>query len=75
VLDATIAGLGLCQLPNFYVDGPIAAGRLVPLLDEHRPADEGVWAVYPHLRHLPTKVRLLVEHLEAALPATGDAAF
>ena len=75
VLDATIAGLGLCQLPNFYVDGPIAAGRLVPLLDEHRPADEGVWAVYPHLRHLPTKVRLLVEHLEVALPATGDATF
>jgi DNA-binding transcriptional LysR family regulator len=69
VLDAAIAGLGLCQLPNFYVDGPIAAGTLVPLLDEHRPADEGVWAVYPHLRHLPAKVRLLVEHLERNLGA------
>ncbi|WP_165191676.1 LysR family transcriptional regulator [Caulobacter soli] len=67
VLDAAIAGLGLCQLPNFYVDGPIAAGTLVPLLEQHRPADEGVWAVYPHLRHLPAKVRLLAEHLEAAL--------
>jgi DNA-binding transcriptional LysR family regulator len=67
VLDAALAGLGLCQLPNFYVDGPIAAGTLVPLLENHRPADEGVWAVYPHLRHLPAKVRLLVEHLEAAL--------
>jgi DNA-binding transcriptional LysR family regulator len=67
VLDAALAGLGLCQLPNFYVDGPIAAGALVPLLENHRPADEGVWAVYPHLRHLPAKVRLLVEHLEAHL--------
>jgi DNA-binding transcriptional LysR family regulator len=67
VLDAALAGLGLCQLPNFYVDGPIAAGDLVPLLEDHRPVDEGVWAVYPHLRHLPAKVRLLVEHLEAHL--------
>ncbi|WP_165188876.1 LysR family transcriptional regulator [Caulobacter soli] len=67
VLDAALAGLGLCQLPNFYVDAPIAAGTLIPLMERHRPADEGVWAVYPHLRHLPAKVRLLVEHLEAAL--------
>lgn len=71
VLDAALAGLGLCQLPNFYVDGPIAAGALVPLLEAHRPADEGVWAVYPHLRHLPAKVRLLVEHLEAHLNLTA----
>jgi DNA-binding transcriptional LysR family regulator len=70
VLDAALAGLGLCQLPNFYVDGPIAAGALVPLLEDHRPTDEGVWAVYPHLRHLPAKVRLLVEHLEAHLNLT-----
>lgn len=71
VLDAALAGLGLCQLPNFYVDGPISAGALVPLLEAHRPADEGVWAVYPHLRHLPAKVRLLVEHLEAHLNLTA----
>lgn len=67
VLDATLRGLGICQLPNFYVDAAIADGRLVPLLEGHRPEDEGVWAVYPHLRLLPAKVRLLVEHLERGL--------
>lgn len=67
VLDATLSGLGVCQLPNFYVDAAIAEGRLIPLLEDHRPADEGVWAVYPHLRLLPAKVRLLVEHLERVL--------
>ncbi len=67
VLDAAMAGLGLCQLPNFYVDEPVLRERLVPLLEAFRPADEGVWAVYPHLRHLPAKVRLLVEHLENEL--------
>lgn len=67
VLDAALLGFGVCQLPNFYVDSAIAEGRLIPLLEPNRPADEGVWAVYPHLRLLPAKVRLLVEHLEAAL--------
>ncbi|PLR23900.1 LysR family transcriptional regulator [Caulobacter zeae] len=67
VLDAALQGLGICQLPNFYVDPAIAAGRLVPLLEDATPADEGVWAVYPHLRLLPAKVRLLVEHLERGL--------
>ncbi|PVM92438.1 LysR family transcriptional regulator [Caulobacter radicis] len=67
VLDATLQGLGICQLPNFYVDPAIANGGLVPLLEDNTPADEGVWAVYPHLRLLPAKVRLLVEHLERGL--------
>ncbi|ATC25505.1 LysR family transcriptional regulator [Caulobacter vibrioides] len=71
VLDAALLGLGVCQLPNFYVDAAISDGRLVPLLEANRPADEGVWAVYPHLRLLPAKVRLLVEHLEEALSGQG----
>ncbi|WP_395442964.1 LysR substrate-binding domain-containing protein [Caulobacter sp. UC70_42] len=71
VLDAALQGLGICQLPNFYVDAPIADGRLVPLLEANRPADEGVWAVYPHLRLLPAKARLLVEHLERSLAEAG----
>ena len=71
MLDATLQGLGICQLPNFYVDAAIASGQLVPLLEVHRPADEGVWAVYPHLRLLPAKARLLVEHLERSLAVAG----
>lgn len=71
VLDAALQGLGICQLPNFYVDAAIADGRLVALLEASRPADEGVWAVYPHLRLLPAKVRLLVEHLERSLGVAG----
>jgi len=67
VLDAALRGLGVCQLPNFYVDEAIAAGRLVPLLETATPADEGVWAVYPHARLLPLRVRLLVDWLQEAL--------
>lgn len=67
VLDAALQGLGLCQLPDFYVTGPLASGALVALLPEHRPPDEGVWAVYPHRRHAPPKVRLMIDHLRESL--------
>src|SRR5690606_21005875 len=63
VADAAIAGMGLCQLPSFYVRDAIAAGTLMPLLEQHRPPDEPVWAVYPQRRHLLPKVRRLVDQL------------
>jgi DNA-binding transcriptional LysR family regulator len=65
VLDAALQGLGLCQLPNFYVEQHLRSGALVGLLEQHQPPDEGVWAVYPHRRHLPPKVRAMMEHLQA----------
>ena len=37
--------------------------RLVPILQEFDPTDTGVWAVYPHNRHLSAKVRLFVNFL------------
>jgi DNA-binding transcriptional LysR family regulator len=64
VLDAALSGLGLCQLPDFYVESALRNGELVELLPELRPAEEDVWAVYPHRQHVPSKVRLTVEHLQ-----------
>ena len=72
VLDAALAGMGLCQLPDFYVLPSIAAGRLESLLDEHQIWDEPIWAVYPQRRHLQPKVRKLLARLRAELgPALG----
>ncbi len=65
VLDAARQGLGLCQLPDFYVEADLAAGTLVSLLETNRPPDEGIWAVYPHRRHLSPKVSLLVDYLKS----------
>lgn len=72
VLDAARQGLGLCQLPDFYVESDLAAGTLVSLLEQHRPADEGIWAVYPHRRHLSPKVSLLVDYLKAHIKPSGS---
>jgi DNA-binding transcriptional LysR family regulator len=67
VADAAVAGLGICQLPEFYVTRFFEEGSLVPLLEGNRPEDEPVWAVYPQRRHLTPKVRLLVEMLRRDL--------
>lgn len=69
VLDAALQGLGLCQLPDFYVAEALASGVLVSLLDDQRPPDEGVWAVHPHPRHVPPKVRAMIDWLHDRLSA------
>ena len=63
LLRAARAGLGLVQLPSFYLDEDIKSGALVPVLQDNNPTDTGVWAVYPHNRHLAAKVRLFVNFL------------
>jgi DNA-binding transcriptional LysR family regulator len=69
LLDAALKGLGIVQLPDYYVDPYIASGDLVPILGRYQPNDEGVWAVYPSNRHLSPKVRVVTEHLARHLGA------
>lgn len=61
--DAALKGLGIVQLPDYYVQAALAQGSLVSLLESHRLPDDGVWVVYPQNRHLSPKVRLLVDFL------------
>ena len=51
------------QLPSFYLDQDISDGALLPVLEDYNPTDTGIWAVYPHNRHLSAKVRLFVNFL------------
>ena len=67
VLDACLAGMGICQLPAFYMKDHFGAGRLHEVLAEEKPDNESIWAVYPTRRHLSPKVSLLVTHLKAKL--------
>lgn len=61
-------GMGICQLPDFYVLPLIAKGTLEATLVEYVPADEPIWAVYPERRHLLPKISVLVEMLRIRLP-------
>lgn len=72
VLDAALNGLGLCQLPDYYVLEPLRRGALVSLLEDHRPPDSAVWAVYPQRRYPLPKVRLLVDCLKRGLATCNE---
>lgn len=63
LVDAALKGLGIVQLPDYYVQEHIASGELMTLLDKYREPEEGVWAVYPQNRHLSPKIRLFVDYL------------
>ncbi|GGB65547.1 LysR substrate-binding domain-containing protein [Shewanella inventionis] len=63
LLSAAIKGLGIVQLPGYYVNDAIETGELVVLLAPYQQPKEGIWALYPHNRHLSPKVRLLVDKL------------
>ena len=67
LLAAARQGLGIVQLPEFYVHDDLAAGRLIEIMPDHKPTDMAVWAVYPSNRHLSPKVRLFIDHLGETL--------
>jgi DNA-binding transcriptional LysR family regulator len=60
---AALAGLGFAILPDFIAAAEIENGRLVPVLDEFLLNGRGIFAVYPHRRYLPAKVRVFVDYL------------
>lgn len=63
--EAAAAGLGLAVLPAFMVAAELASRRLVPVLEELPRREIGIFAVYPHRRNVPAKVRAFVDFLVA----------
>ena len=60
---AAVAGLGFATLPDFIAKPALEAGELVAVLDEWIPRGGGIFAVYPHRRYLPAKIRVFVDFL------------
>lgn len=63
LMAAARKGLGMVQLPEFYVFNDIRDGRLIPVLEKFEPVDTAEWALYPSSKHLSPKVRLFIDHL------------
>ncbi len=60
---AALAGLGLTLSPEFSVEREIRDGSLISLLEDYIPTGGGVYAVYPHRRLVPAKVRVFVDFM------------
>ena len=70
LVDAAERALGVVRLPDFMVREPLAAGRLVRVLERYELEPRGVFVVYPTSRYLPQRTRALVDFL---LAQVGDA--
>mgnify|MGYP003384680829 CR=1 FL=1 len=67
LVDAALKGLGIVQLPDYYIKEHLAGGSLITLLDNYKGSNESIWAIYPQNRHLSPKIRLLVNYLSTHL--------
>lgn len=61
----TLGGAGIARLANFHVGADIAAGRLVPLLEDFDSGEQDILhAVFiGHGRQLPQRVRVFIDFL------------
>ena len=64
-MQAVRAGLGVSMLPDFIACPLIESGDIVPLFEDRMPDDAAIYAIYPHRRYLPAKVRAFVDYLAA----------
>jgi DNA-binding transcriptional LysR family regulator len=67
-----LQGLGIAWRSTWEVQGDLAAGRLVSVLDDFAAPPNGVYAVFPSARHLPLRVRLWIDFLKHSY---GDAGY
>lgn len=67
LLAAARSGLGIARLPTFLAADAVRSGELEILLADYPAPTLGVYAVYPDNRHVPHRVRALVDHLVETL--------
>jgi DNA-binding transcriptional LysR family regulator len=70
--DWCVQGLGIAWRSTWEVEREIRDGVLVSVLDAFAAPPSGIFALFPHAKHLPLRVRLWIDFLKARY---GDAAY
>ncbi|MCD0502279.1 LysR family transcriptional regulator [Bordetella petrii] len=60
---AALAHLGIILQPSFMIGDQLRDGSLVEVLPQYHSAELGIYGVYPTRRHVPSRVRALVDFL------------
>lgn len=69
MLEAALAGAGLAYLNEWSVRQHIAAGRLVPVLEDWCQPYPGLCLYYPGRRHVPAGLRALIDLIRQKPPS------
>lgn len=67
---AALAHQGIILQPDFLVGRDLASGALLALMPTFRTLELGIYAVYPTRKHVPPKVRALIDFLAAHFAQT-----
>ena len=62
--DWCLAGYGIAWRSTWEVEAEIAAGQLVALLEEFAAPANGIYALFPHAKHMPLRLRLWIDFLK-----------
>lgn len=66
MVEASLHSLGIVIMPLFYLKKYIDSGQLVTVMDGYQTwPQRNVYAMFPPNRYLSTRLRLLIEHLDA----------
>ena len=69
--SCALAGMGPALLANWLIDEDVSQGKLIDLFPDYRVTatefDTAVWLMYPSKKHLPNKVRAMIDFLKEAL--------
>lgn len=57
-------GAGVALLPAWLVQNDLDSGQLIHLLPDYCFPRQGIYALYPHTRHVPEKVRMFIDFLQ-----------
>jgi DNA-binding transcriptional LysR family regulator len=73
MLGAAIEGVGLAQVPEPITAAPVAAGKLVRVMEPFAPMAPGVFLYYPDRRQILPKLRAFIDHVKSRSDAAGKA--
>jgi DNA-binding transcriptional LysR family regulator len=71
LFDWCLAGYGIAWRSSWEVQAEVAAGLLVPVLEDFAAPPNGIYAVFPQRKHLPLRVRLWVDYLKQQFAGPG----
>lgn len=71
MVQAVLAGGGLCQLPTWLILDELANGTLVPVLEQVAGAEMPIHAIWPTSYYLQPKLRVVIDALAKAAKVSG----
>ena len=71
LLRSAIEGIGIAQLPSFFLSKALATGELTQVLSDHPTTKMGVHVVYPPGRYVQPKTRAFIDFMAQYFKTSG----